>query len=81
MGIPKILGGHKSPFSLFGPAINLSLLQTPVFRYYLASLCVGHRNLCSLMSILYFYLLKLANPLFSETDASANISEDHAHRV
>ena len=33
--------------SLPGPAINPSLLQTPMFRYYLPSLCVGHTNLRS----------------------------------
>ena len=28
-----IFGGHKPPISLHGPAINLSLLQTPMFQF------------------------------------------------
>ena len=40
-----VLGGMSQPFSLHDPAVNLSLLQIPMFRYCLASLCIGHVNL------------------------------------
>ena len=33
-------------FSLPGPAINLSLLQTQMFQYCLASLCIRHTDFC-----------------------------------
>ena len=33
--------------SLFGPTVNLSLLQTPTFCYCLASLCIRYRNMHS----------------------------------
>ena len=37
--------GTSHPFSLYGPPINLSLLQTPLyFGYCWATLCVGHTN-------------------------------------
>ena len=43
-----VSGGMSHPLSLHGPAINLSLLQTPTFWYRLASLYVGHTDLCSI---------------------------------
>ena len=45
-GVPSF-GRHEPPISLPGPTINLSLLQTPTFWYWLASLCVRHTNVYS----------------------------------
>ena len=36
---------HEPPSSLQGPAVNLSLLQAPMFWYCLVSLCVEHTDL------------------------------------
>ena len=38
-------GGHQLPVSSHGPAINLPLLQTPLFQYCLASLCTRHTKI------------------------------------
>ena len=50
----KLLGSsgflrHAPPVSLHGPAINLSLLQTEMYWSCLASLCVGHMDLRSVI--------------------------------
>ena len=44
-----IFWGPKPPVSLHGPSINLYLLQTQTLRFVLASLCVKHTDLCSVM--------------------------------
>ena len=38
---------HEPPISLLASAINLSLLQTPTFWYYLVSLCLQSMDLWS----------------------------------
>ena len=38
-------GGQEPPVSLLGPTINLSLLQTPMFRYCLTSPCIWAHKL------------------------------------
>ena len=43
---------HEQPVSLYGPEINLSLLQICVFQYCLTSLCVGHMDLHSVTKVL-----------------------------
>ena len=51
------------PFSLLGPAINISLLQTPVFdiSVCLASLGVRHMNLCLVAMMLSEILIYWGN--------------------
>ena len=46
------LGGMSHLFPLHGPAINLPLLQTSLFPYCLALLCIRHTNLCSITNSL-----------------------------
>ena len=60
-------GRHEPPNSVPGPTMNPSLLQTPGFRYCLASSCVRHTNLHS-----------ATHPKWDEQTAQ-NLQQAHPH--